>query len=134
MRHSKPFQIAISTLCLLVLTGTALAFGKWVYLGSRKVNHTVDHDTIPVTMVRGDFTQIRLRVRNKAIDFHRVVIHYSNGDDETAAIRGRVPAGGYTRVIDLRGHDRGIRSVEFWYDTRGLMGSHGVVTIEGWRQ
>ena len=105
--------------------------GRWKILGKKKVNHTVDHDTIHVTGVRGDFRRIRLRVANVAVDFHRVVVHYANGESDNVEIRGRVPAGGYTRIIDLRGHDRVIHRVDFWYDTRGLMGRHGIVTLYG---
>lgn len=107
------------------------AEGRWKVLGKRKVNHLVDHDTIHVTGVRGDFRRIRLRVANVAVDFHRVVVHYANGADDNVEVRGRVPAGGYTRIIDLRGSDRVIHSVDFWYDTRGLAGRHGIVTLYG---
>lgn len=109
----------------------AAAQGRWKVLGKKKVNHMVDHDTIHVTGVRGDFRRIRLRVANVAVDFHRVVVHYANGESDNVEVRGRVPAGGYTRIIDLRGHDRVIHRVDFWYDTRGLMGRHGIVTLYG---
>ena len=129
LRRSLVLSILFSV-CLLALT-PAMADGRWKVLGSRKVNHMVDHDTIHVTAVRGDFRRIRLRVSNVAVDFHRVVVHYANGGDDNVEIRGRVPAGGYTRIIDLRGSDRVIRSVDFWYDTRGLTGRHGIVTLYG---
>jgi len=35
-----------------------------------------------------------------------------------AQLRNPIPAGGESRVIDLQGGDRVIRSVEFWYDAR----------------
>jgi len=38
-----------------------------------------------------------------------------NGADEEIAIRNRINPGGRTRVIDLRGRDRVIESVEVWY-------------------
>ena len=109
----------------------AAAQGRWKVLGKKKVNHMVDHDTIHVTGVRGDFRRIRLRVANVAVDFHRVVVHYANGESDNMEVRGRVPAGGYTRTIDLRGADRVIHRVDFWYDTRGLAGRHGIVTLYG---
>jgi hypothetical protein len=109
----------------------ATAQGRWKVLGKKKVNHTVDHDTIHVTGVRGDFRRIRLRVANVAVDFHRVVVHYANGESDNVEVRGRVPAGGYTRTLDLRGAERVIHRVDFWYDTRGLAGRHGIVTLYG---
>jgi hypothetical protein len=54
-------------------------------------------------------------VQRAPIEFDRVVIHYHDGDSEPIHIRSRIPAGGQTRVIDLPGNRRIIRSVEFWY-------------------
>ena len=131
MPRSTRTLLLISIVCVAFLSSSALAEGRWKVLGSRKVNHTVDHDTIHVTAVRGDFRRIRIRVSNVAVDFHRVVVHYANGGDDTIPMAMRIPAGGYSRVIDLRGSDRVIRSVDFWYDTRGLAGRHGIVTLYG---
>jgi hypothetical protein len=131
MSHSKKLRIIVCLLCCLFMVDSTMAQGRWKVLGKRKVNHLVDHDTIHVTAVRGDFRRIRIRVSKVAVDFHRVVVHYANGGDDTIPMRMRVRAGGYTRVIDLRGSDRVIRSVDFWYDTRGLAGRHGIVTLYG---
>lgn len=117
--------------CFLLSVMPVTAQGRWKVLGKRKVNHLVDHDTIHVTGMRGDFRRIRIRVSNVAVDFHRVVVHYANGESDSIELRGRVPAGGYTRTIDLRGNDRVIHRVDFWYDTRGLAGRHGIVTLYG---
>jgi hypothetical protein len=40
---------------------------------------------------------------------------HSNGTSEEIEVRDRIPAGGQTRDIDLRGGDRSINSVEFFY-------------------
>lgn len=131
MRHSRKILLVTFVLGFLVMATSGAAIDRWKYLGSRKVNHLLDHDTIPVTAVRGDFRRIRIHVSNVAVNFHRVVVHYGNGAADTVEMRMRVPAGGYTRAIDLRGTDRVIRSVDFWYDTRGLAGRHGIVTLYG---
>jgi hypothetical protein len=43
------------------------------------------------------------------------VVNYGNGTKEEVEVRDRIPAGGQTRAIDLRGNDRVINSVEFLY-------------------
>ena len=48
--------------------------------------------------------------------FKRVVVHFGNGADEELEFRDRINAGGSTRPLDLRGTDRIIKSVEFWYE------------------
>ena len=86
----------------------------WEQLGSAYVNGRVDHDTIAVTH-RGTFRQVQLGVRRGTIGFQRVVVHFENGADHELEIRERITAGRKTRVIDLPGERRRIRSVEFWY-------------------
>src|SRR5438105_3572316 len=93
----------------------APAQGRWDYLGNAHVDGARDHDNIPVTRSRGMFRAIQIRVKNNAVEFQRVIIHYGNGSSEPIEIRSVIPAGGMTRVIDLPGERRVIHSVEFWY-------------------
>ena len=103
--------------------------GTWELLGDRTVTDRLDHDRIVVTSARGDFRAIKLTVRRAAVDFHRLVVHYASGGDQEIDVRARIPAGGETRVFDLRGDERVIRSVEFWYDAATLRGRRGVVRL-----
>ncbi len=103
----------------------------WVFLGERAVTDRLDHDLIPVTIARGDFTAIKITVRRAAVDFHRVVVHFANGGDQEVELRATIPAGGESRAIDLRAGDRVIRSVEFWYDARTVRGRRAVVRLHG---
>jgi len=89
--------------------------GRWVYLGQASVEGRVDRDRIYVGRGRGRFQRIQIRVDNAPIEFHRVVVRYANGRSEEVSVRQRIPAGGQTRAIDLRGDDRAIESVDFWY-------------------
>lgn len=90
--------------------------GRWVYLGEAHVDGKADHDKIKVTNSEGEFSAIQIKVDFAPIEFNRVVVHYGNGGDDTVEVRDRVPAGGQTRVIDLRGDRRVIQSVEVWYE------------------
>src|SRR5262249_6719269 len=49
------------------------------------------------------------------VEFYRVVVRFGNGTNEEVEVRERIPAGGQTRAIDLRGNDRVINSIEFFY-------------------
>ena len=125
-------RFAPALLGLLVLHSAAAlagAQGRWELLGERTVTDRLDHDVIVVTAARGDFTAIKLGVRRAGVDFHRVVVHYANGGDQELELRATIPAGGETRVIDLRGGERVIRSVEFWYDARTIRGRRAVVRV-----
>ena len=69
-----------------------------------------------------------------AVDFHRVVLHFGNGDDQKVELRATIPAGGSSRVIDVEGADRVIKSIEFWYDANTIgRGGKAVVRTMGRR-
>jgi hypothetical protein len=91
---------------------------RWEVLGQAYVNGRVDHDTILVNN-RGTFTKLQLGIRGGTIEFQRVVVHFYNGEDQEIQVRDRIPDKGKTRVIDLSGERRRIRSVEFWYSKEG---------------
>lgn len=93
--------------------------GHWERLGNAHVDGNVDHDNIKVGMQDGRFRAIQLRVRGGAVEFMRVVVHYADGEPEEVSVRERIPDGGMTRAIDLRGERRYIRSVELWYGRGG---------------
>ena len=113
----KALQVILAAL-LLTTFGQALYaqnYGRWVFLGEANVDGNADHDKIKIGRDDGRFRAIQIRVERAPIEFQRVVVHYGNGADEEIAIRNRINAGGKTRVIDLRGNERVIESVEFWY-------------------
>ncbi len=135
MHRTRIPAFAASLLFLLALLAgpEAAHAGDWKFLGERSVTDRLDHDVIVVTAAKGEFRRIKLKVKGHAVDFHRVVVHYANGGDDTIEIRQRVREGGETRSIDLRGHDRFLRSVEFWYDAESRHGHKGVVRLYGKR-
>ncbi len=90
------------------------------YLGRSYVDDRRDHDVIRVYKP-GAFRGIQLQVQGGTIEFNRVIVHFENGADTDIAIRDRISAGGKTRVIDLPGDRRKMRSVEVWYEN-GIWG------------
>jgi hypothetical protein len=90
--------------------------GRWIHLGDKHVDGHADHDKISIGSSEGRFHQLQIRVRDADVDFQRVVVHFGNGDDEELHFREVIRAGGQTQPLDLRGFDRVIKSVEFWYE------------------
>lgn len=117
--------------CAGVLGARQAIAARWELLGVREVTDRVDHDTIAVTAVRGDYKAVKLIVRGSAVRFFRVVVHFANGGDQELAIRDLIPAGGETRAIDLRGHDRVIRTVDFWYEAKSLGARRAMISLHG---
>jgi hypothetical protein len=131
---------SVACIALLALVAGSLALprgaqarGGWTLLGERRVTDKLDHDTIAVTAARGDFRQIQFRVFERAVQFHRVVVHFGNGEDQTLEMRDVIPAGGRSRSIDLAGGDRVIRSIDLWYDSQSLAGRGALVRVLGQR-
>lgn len=117
MKATNITRIAGVLLLLLGIGQAAFAQGgkRWVYLGQTTVNGGRDFDRIGIGRAEGRFQSIQLRVAGGPVEFQRVVVNYSNGSSEEVEIRDRIPAGGQTRSIDLRGGERGINSVDFHY-------------------
>jgi hypothetical protein len=119
--RGKAKLAGVAVLFLASVTPAAYGqpMGRWERLGQAHVDGNVDHDNIKVGVQDGRFRAIQLRVRGGAIEFQRVVVHYGNGEPEEVFVRERIPAGGTTRAIDLRGGERYLRSVELWYSRGG---------------
>jgi hypothetical protein len=107
---------AISFLFVLALCTSLYAQrGQWQYLGDAHVDGTQDHDSIKVGRSAGSYRAIQLRISGGAINFERVIVRYGNGEKEEIPIRANIEDGGQTRVIDLPGRRRIIRSLDLWY-------------------
>jgi hypothetical protein len=99
---------------------------SWVSLGERAVTNDVARDTITVRASQGTFRAIKITVRGSAVRFNRLVLRFENGVERELQLDVRVPAGGETRIIHLKGEEQAIRSVDFWYDAASV-GSRGAV-------
>jgi len=73
------------------------------------------------------------RVTDSPLNMHRIVVTYDNGSAERLDVRQNISKGGETRDIDLAGGKRSIRTIEFWYDTKGLFNGKADVTAFGRR-
>jgi hypothetical protein len=118
MSISRTTRIVGALLLLLSIGQAAFAQGakRWVLLGQTTVDGLKDFDRIALGRSEGRFQSIQLRVAGAPVEFQRVVVRYGNGTSEEVELRDRIPAGGQTRAIDLRGTDRVINSVEFLYN------------------
>jgi hypothetical protein len=132
----KP-RIAVAALCLccllLALFAADASAGRrrgWEVLGERTVSDAVDHDTISA-VGQGSFKAIKFKVEGRAVEFRDVKIHFLSGGTEDVEIRRVIPAGGESRVINIRGRDRVIKTIDLWYDAQSLGGKTATVKVLG---
>lgn len=133
-------RLLVSSIALALIGGSALADGfhmdggnhpAWVRLGKVTANHTIDHDKIRVEGRNDDFRKLKFRVTDSPLNMHRIIVTYDNGPPESLEVRQNISKGGETRDIDLRGGRRSIRTIEFWYDTKGILNGRAEVIAYG---
>lgn len=111
---------------------TAGTAGSWKLLGTVTAGHGADHDVIVVAGPHDYFRRLKFKVTNSALNMQRMVVTYDDkGVPEKIDIKYNIPQGGESRQIDLRGGKRKIRTVEFWYDTKGILNGKANVTLFG---
>lgn len=104
---------------------------NWEKLGSKKVNFRVDRDTIIVGAHEGAFTKLKVEVRGGATNMRKMIVHYRNGQSQDVALKHNFARGGGSRVIDLPGNKRIIKSIVFVYDTKNRSRSRATVHVFG---
>lgn len=53
------------------------------------------------------------------------------GLPENIELRSAISQGGESRIIEFKGGKRKIKSVEFWYDTKGILRGKANLTLFG---
>jgi len=103
--------------------------GTWVKLGKLNASKEAEHDRLTVNGHNDDFRALKFHVSNAALNLHRVIVTYDSGAPEQLQVKAQIPKGGETRDIDLHGGKRSLRTIEFWYDTRGNQNGKAEVTV-----
>ncbi|HET7679736.1 MAG TPA: hypothetical protein VFK79_06325 [Xanthobacteraceae bacterium] len=91
------------------------AAAGWVQLGCRDVDLNVDRDVVQVDRRDGRFSAIRLRAAGNAVQMFDLKVIYGNGEPDDIPVRARIPEGGTSGPLDLRGRDRAIDRIQMIY-------------------
>lgn len=90
-----------------------------VLLGEQDVDFKVDHDTINVRNHEGSFRALYFSVEENDIELFNLVVDFGNGEKQMINSRLIFREGSRSRLIDLNGRDRRIKSIQFTYKTVG---------------
>jgi hypothetical protein len=108
------------------------AKGTWKLLGTVQASHNADHDAIVVKGPYDYFRKLKFKVTESPLNISKMIVRYDDGGlPENIETRFEIPKGGESRIIDLKGQKRKIKSVEFWYDTRGILNGKANLTLFG---
>ncbi|MEZ4921815.1 MAG: hypothetical protein R2780_01470 [Crocinitomicaceae bacterium] len=90
-----------------------------------------DHDEIPVTVLDGVFTKVRLKVMKAPLHLMNINIIFGNGENKNVVFDRNFQPGEFTRVIDLPGNKRIIKKVNLNYKSVPTAKGRAVVTLFG---
>lgn len=102
--------------------------GSWQQLGFTMANFLSDKDDIWVSGA-DNFRRLKFQVFDAPVDMLNMHVVYENNQFDNVELRFLIPAGGESRVIDLKGTSRRIKKVTFWYKSQrpGFKGKAKVV-------
>jgi hypothetical protein len=104
----------------------------WVKLGEREVNGRVDHDRITVGRQDGKFTKLTLYVEKSDLELLDLEVTFGNNERFHPEVRHVFREGSRTRVIDLPGDERTIKTIDLRY--KNLPGGgRARVEVWGWK-
>lgn len=104
----------------------------WEKLGEREVDRNGDHDRIEVGRADGTFTKLTLVVESSDLELLDFEITFGNGEKFNPKVKHFFKEGARTRVIDLPGTERIIKTIDLKYkNTKG--GGRAKVEVWGWK-
>lgn len=106
--------------------------GQWRFLGMVTAQTVKDHDIIVVAGPYDFFRRLKFKVTDSPIEMAYMLVRYQDGGaPERIETRFNIPQGGESRVIDIKGGARKLKSVEFWYRDKGLLNGKADVSLLG---
>ena len=122
-------------LCAFILGMAAItlsfSFNGWRNLGTKTVNYRLDKDVLDVQLRDGRFQQLKFVVRGGALNMYKVVVHFENGGQQEIEPRHNFAARSSSRIVDLKGNNRLIEKISFWYDTVNSSNRKAKLTVLG---
>ena len=114
--NRRSFIAATLAAATMALTAApALASSNWNHLGTKKVNWLIDHDTVHVGASQGVFDKVLIKVRGNNLFMYKMKVHYLNGSSQVIPLQFHFNRGNRSRVIDLAGNNRIIKTIEMTY-------------------
>ncbi len=100
----------------------------WSLLGSRTVDYLIDRDEIAIDA--GIFNELKFSVKSGTLSMHKCTLHFIDGSTKDVEFPDNVKAS-TERTIDLKGSNKKLDKVIFWYDTNNKSDVKAVVELWG---
>jgi len=123
------------TLAAMLISQISMAqtasLAGWKLLGTRTVDYTIDRDVINLDESNEAITALKFTVKNGTLNMHKCTVHFADGDTKDIAFSEEVNKTNDGRVMDLKGSNRKIEKVTFWYDTKNSSDKKSIVEVWG---
>ena len=115
MRMSRTIALFAAT---LALAAPALAAER--HLGATRLSKA-ENDTdvirMPPCREKGRISEVKMKVHRGTVEVEKLWVRFKNGEVDHLEVRERIPEGGETRWIDLKGGKRCIAAIGIIGDT-----------------
>ena len=132
-RSGMLFLFVTLLACWSIFSANTSFQDKWVKLGERTVNYTVDHSEIVFEGLNANVGALRVKVRKGAINLHRCVVYFQDNQTHEIDILNSIPAGQESKVIELPAPAKTINKLVFTYDTKNRATQKAEVEVLGRR-
>lgn len=106
---------------------------SWTLLGTRTVDYTLDRDVIAFKESGEYFQTLKFIVKNGTLNMHRCTVHFTDGDSKVIELSDEMNKSNDGRILDLKGSNRKIEKVTFWYDSKNDSKNKSIVELWGKR-
>lgn len=103
----------------------------WTLLGTRTVDYTIDRDVVEMKDSKEYFTALKFVVKNGTLNMHKCTVHFTDGDTRDISFADEVNKRNDGLMMDLKGSNRTIEKVTFWYDTKNSSDNKSIVELWG---
>ena len=114
-----------------VLSSNTSMQEKWVKIGERTVNYTVDHSELVFEGLNINVNALRFKVKKGAINLHRCVVFFQDNQTHEVDILNSIAAGQESKVIELPTPSKTIAKLVFTYDTKNRASQKVEVEVLG---
>lgn len=103
----------------------------WTLLGTCTVDYTLDRDVVSLNDTKGHFTALKFVVKNGTVNMHKCTVHFTDKESKDIQFSDEVNKANDGLILDMKGSNRGIEKVTFWYDTKNTSDNKSIVQLWG---
>jgi len=127
------FMVLVQTQSSFAQLAADKSLDTWTLLGTRTVDYSLDRDVINFKESGEYFQTLKFIVKNGTLNMHKCTVHFADGDSKVIELSEEMNRTNDGRILDMRGSNRKIEKVTFWYDSKNDSKDKSIVELWGKR-